>query len=206
MVSERTVERLSLYRRFLKQLKDDKQLSVYSHQLADLSGGTPAQVRRDLMLIGCSGSPQKGYEVNSLLAGIDEFLNVKKMVNVVLIGVGNIGRALLSYFRSGKSHINIIASFDVDEHKTDRVINNCRCYHISKLSELVKKHDVKVAIITSPSGEAQNLTNIVVDSGIKGILNFAPIRLKVPNSVYVEDVDITMNIEKVLYFADDKKN
>ncbi len=204
MTPEKTVERLSLYRRFLKQLKDDGVKNVYSHHLADLSKGTAAQVRRDLMLIGYNGSPQKGYDVAELIKHIDHFLHTDELVNVVLVGVGNIGRALLSYFRSGKSHINIIASFDTDETKTERVINNCECYHISKLSDFVREKNIKVSILTAPASEAQAIANIMVDSGIKGILNFAPVRLKVPQTVFVEDVDITMNIEKVLYFASGK--
>ncbi|MEI6079476.1 MAG: redox-sensing transcriptional repressor Rex [bacterium] len=205
MTPEKTVERLSLYRRFLKQLKDDGVKNVYSHHLADLSRGTPAQVRRDLMLIGYNGSPQKGYDVPELIKHIDNFFNTDELVNVVLVGVGNVGRALLSYFRSGKSHINIIASFDTDETKTDRIINNCTCHHISKLSEFISDKNIKVGILTAPATEAQVIANTMIGSGITGILNFAPVRLKVPQTIFVEDVDLTMNIEKVLYFASGKQ-
>lgn len=204
MTPAKTVERLSLYRRFLKQLKDEGVKNVYSHHLADLSRGTSAQVRRDLMLIGYNGSPQKGYDVVELIKHIDHFLHSEELINVVLVGVGNVGRALLSYFRSGKSHINIVASFDTDDSKTDRVINNCSCHHISKLSDFVREKNIKVSILTAPASEAQAIANVMVDSGIKGILNFAPVRLKVPQTVFVEDIDITMNIEKVLYFASGK--
>jgi redox-sensing transcriptional repressor len=172
--------------------------------LADLAKGTPAQVRRDLMILGYSGSPQKGYDVSELIKHIDGFFTTEEVVNVVLVGIGNIGRALLSYFRSGKSHINIIASFDVDENKVDRIINNCHCHHVSKLADFIRENNIKIAILTSPASEAQSVANTMVEGGVKGILNFAPTRLKVPQTVFVEDIDITMNIEKVLYFANGK--
>ncbi len=205
MTPEKTLERLILYRRFLKQLKDDGVDNIYSHHLADLSGSTPAQVRRDLMITGYTGSPQKGYDVSELIKHIEKILNTEELINVVLVGIGNLGRALLSYFRSGKSHINIIASFDTDETKTDRIISNCTCLHTSKLAEFVRENKIKVGVLAVPASEAQNIANIMIESGIKGILNFAPIKIKAPQTVFVEDVDLTMNIEKVLYFASGKR-
>ncbi len=205
MIPEKTVARLSLYRRFLKLTKEDGVDNVYSHQLADMVRSTPAQVRRDLMILGYSGSPQKGYDVNELIKHIDEFFSTSKVVDVVMIGIGNIGRALLSYFRSGKSHINIVASFDNDANKVDRVINNSKCYPMEDLQKIISEHNVKTAILSVPATEAQQITELLVQNGIRGILNFAPTRLKVPSTVFVEDVDITMNIEKVVYFSSGKK-
>ena len=204
MTSERTVARLSLYRRFLKLMKDEGTVSVYSHQLADLIRVTSAQVRRDLMVLGYSGNPQRGYDVTLLIKGLDDFFSTNEGINVVLVGIGNVGRAMLSYFRNGKSHINVIAAFDTDPNKIDRVINNCPCYSLDKLSEIVKQQDIKTAILTVPAGEAQTISNVMVQSGIKGILNFAPVRLKLPVDIFVEDVDITMHLEKVSYFASGK--
>lgn len=205
MTPEKTVARLSLYRRFLKLTKDDGIDNVYSHQLADMVRSTPAQVRRDLMTLGYSGSPQKGYDVSELIKYIDDFFNTSEVVDVIMVGIGNIGRALLSYFRSGKSHINIIASFDNDVNKVDRVINNSKCYPMEDLQKIITEHNVKTAILSVPATEAQQITDLLVQNGVRGILNFAPTRLKVPSTVFVEDVDITMNIEKVVYFSSGKK-
>ncbi len=205
MTPEKTVARLSLYRRFLKLAKDEGTSNVYSHQLADMVRGTSAQVRRDLMALGCSGSPQKGYDVNELIKHIDEFFNTSEVVDVILVGIGNIGRALLSYFKSGKSHINIVASFDSDRQKVDRVINNSKCYYIEELSKFVSENNIKTAILCVPASEAQQTADVLMHSGIKGILNFAPVRLKLPANIFVEDVDITMNIEKLVYFSSGKR-
>lgn len=205
MTPEKTVARLSLYRRFLKIAKEDGVDNVYSHQLAEMVRSTPAQVRRDLMILGYNGSPQKGYDVSELIKHIDSFFNTEKIIDVILVGVGNIGKALLSYFRDGKSHIKIIASFDKDETKTGRVINNSRCYTMDDLKNIVVENNVKTAILSVPATDAQSIADILVENGIRGILNFAPTRLKVPADVFVEDVDITMNMEKVIYFSAGKK-
>ncbi|HOW17190.1 MAG TPA: redox-sensing transcriptional repressor Rex [bacterium] len=205
MTPEKTVARLSLYRRFLKIAKEDGVDNVYSHQLAEMVRSTPAQVRRDLMILGYNGSPQKGYDVAELIKHIDTFFNTEKIIDVILVGVGNIGRALLSYFRDGKSHIKIIASFDKDETKAGRVINNSRCYAMDDLKNIVAENNVKTAILSVPATDAQSIADILVENGIRGILNFAPTRLKVPSDVFVEDVDITMNMEKVIYFSAGKK-
>lgn len=205
MTPEKTVARLSLYRRFLKLMRDEGANSVYSHQLADMVRITPAQVRRDLMVIGYSGNPQRGYDVNLLIKHIDDFFNVSESVNVIVVGIGNVGRAMLSYFRNGKSHINVIAGFDTDPNKTDRVINNCPCYSLEKLPEIITQNNIKTGIITVPATEAQNIANIMVQNGIKGLLNFAPIRLKLSSDIFVEDVDITMHLEKVAYFSSGKQ-
>lgn len=205
MTPEKTVARLSLYRRFLKLIRDEGANSVYSHQLADMVRITPAQVRRDLMVIGYSGNPQRGYDVNLLIKHIDDFFNVSESINVIVVGIGNVGRAMLSYFRNGKSHINVIAGFDTDPNKTDRVINNCPCYGLEKLPEIITQNNIKTGILTVPATEAQNIANIMVQNGIKGLLNFAPVRLKLSSDIFVEDVDITMHLEKVAYFSSGKQ-
>jgi redox-sensing transcriptional repressor len=201
MIPQKTVARLSLYRRALRAMRDDGVTSVYSHQLADIVMITPAQVRRDMMVLGYNGNPQRGYDVNLLVNCIDDLFNAKEDVSIVIVGIGNVGRAMLSYFRKGKSSINIVAGFDTDPNKFDRVINNCPCYAIEKLPKMAKKHKIRTGILTVPAGEAQNIANIMVQSGIKGILNFTPVRLKLPADIFVEDMDITMHLEKVAYFS-----
>jgi redox-sensing transcriptional repressor len=201
LASRKTIERLSLYRRYLKMLKDGRIENVYSHKLADVVAETPAVVRRDLMNIGYSGSPKLGYKVNELLSKVDEFFHSKDEVKVIIVGVGNLGRALMQYFAMKGSNIKVIAGFDADTRKTNRVISNCHCYHINDLPKFVKETGVTNSIITVPESAAQITTDLLVSTGIKGILNFSPTRLKVPTDVYVEDVDITMMIERTIYFS-----
>jgi redox-sensing transcriptional repressor len=201
MTPEKTVARLSLYRRLLKLYSDDGSYNVYSHQLAEVVKVTPAQVRRDLMVLGYNGSPKKGYEVSKLAECIDSFFHASENVGVALVGIGNIGRAMLSYFRAGKNYINIIAAFDLDPNKVNRVINNCRSYSINEMPSVLKEFKINTAILAVPVGQAQSIAELLVNNGVKGILNFTPIRLKLPKGIFVEDVDITMHLEKVTYFS-----
>jgi redox-sensing transcriptional repressor len=201
IASEKTVSRLSLYRRLLSLFKAEGRNEIYSYQLAEIVKVTPAQVRRDLMVLGYNGMPKRGYEVTKLTMYIDEFFNVSKNIEIILVGVGNIGRAMLSYFKKGKTYINIVASFDSDISKINKLINGCYCYDIKKLPKFLKTKKITTAILTVPVSQAQNTTDLLIENGITGLLNFSPARLKVPEKVYVEDVDITMHLEKAAYFS-----
>jgi redox-sensing transcriptional repressor len=201
MVSNKTIGRLSLYRRLLNSLQSEGVRNVYSHQLANMAGCTAAQVRRDLMAVGYSGSPTHGYEVARLIESIREFLDAPGGQGVALVGVGNLGKAILAYFAGRRPNLQIVAAFDSDPYKVDRVIHGCRCYPIEKLSEVVREKDIRVAVITVPAGAAQAVAEQLVQAGVRGLLNFAPVRLRVPPNVHIEDIDMTMSLEKVAYFS-----
>jgi redox-sensing transcriptional repressor len=200
-ISDRTIGRLSLYRRLLNNLLAEGTQNVYSHQLAALAGGTAAQVRRDMMAIGYTGSPKRGYDVRELIESIGSFLDTPRTQGAALVGIGNLGRAIMSYFAGRRPKLTIQAAFDNDPYKINRVILGCRCYAVAELSAVVRDGDLKVGIITVPASEAQNIADMLVRAGVRGILNFAPVRLRVPPGVYVEDIDMTMSLEKVAYFA-----
>lgn len=201
MISDRTIGRLSLYRRLLRDLLSDGEKNIYSHQLAAMAGGTAAQVRRDIMAIGYSGSPVHGYDIEQLLESIGLFLDASQTQNVALVGVGNLGRALLAYFVGRHPTLSIVAAFDTDPAKANRVIHGCRCYPLEDLKRLVTELDIRLGIIAVPAPEAQGVANVLCQSGVRGLLNFAPVRLWVPEHVYVENLDVTMSLEKVAYFA-----
>lgn len=201
MVSGKSIERLSLYRRILGEILEAGVDNVYSHQLASGSGGTAAQVRRDLMVIGYSGSPKMGYSVEGLIKSINDFLGPAKGSRAVLIGMGNLGRALLTYFRYRPIGLSIEAIFDVDESKINRTIAGCQCYHIDDMVKVVSDISAKVAILSVPAQAAQSVADQLIEAGIRGLMNFAPIRLQIPENVYVEYVDMTVASEKVAYFA-----
>lgn len=201
MISDRTIGRLSLYRRLLRDLLADGEKSIFSHQLAAMAGGTAAQVRRDIMAIGYSGSPVHGYDVEQLLESIGQFLDASQTQNVALVGVGNLGRALLAYFVGRHPTLSIVAAFDVDPAKANRVIHGCRCHPLDDLMRLVKEHDIRLGVISVPAPEAQGVANLLCQAGVRGLLNFAPVRLWVPEHVYVENLDVTMSLEKVAFFA-----
>lgn len=201
MISEKTIERLSLYRRFLNIFYDEKIENIYSHQLADMFGGSAAQVRRDFMSLGYNGKSRVGYKVKDLLDCLNDFFNTSEKVDIILVGIGNIGRSLITYFNTSNSHIHICAAFDKNDYKINRVISNCRSYHIDEAENFIKKNSIKTAIVSVPAIEAQNVSEKLQKAGIKSILNFSPVRLSLSKKTYVEDIDIGITLEKVIYFS-----
>lgn len=201
-ISAKTVGRLSLYRRLLtnrRQQQGDRH--VYSHELADMASVTAAQVRRDIMAVGYSGSKSRGYEIETLLARINAFLDSPRPQRVALVGVGNLGRAVLAFFSGRRPNLKIVAAFDKDPHKIGRVIMGCRCFAIDDLEAVVSETGIWSAIIAVPAGDAQDVADRLVRADVRGILNFAPIPLHLPPATYVEDIDFTMSLDKVAYFS-----
>jgi len=200
-VSDKTIGRLSLYRRILNEAVSEGVESIHSHGLALRAGVSAAQVRRDLMCVGYEGTPRRGYGVDALLKALRDFLDEPGGQPVALVGIGNIGRALLAYFVGRRPNLSIAAAFDVDPNKVDRVINGCHCHHLRDLEQVLKAQRIKVAVLAVPAAEAQQVANHLVEAGVVGILNFAPVPLHVPTGVYVENLDVTMSLEKVAYFS-----
>ncbi len=200
-IPEKTIERLAMYRRLLSGLKEKGLEHLYSHQLAEFTRNTPAQIRRDLMMTGYVSNARKGYTIGDLVKKIDETLAGSQRQKIALVGIGNLGRAILSYFNNQHSALSIVASFDNDDTKVNRVIAGCRCYHIKDLEAKIKEEGIDLAIITVPGHHAQEVAEKLESAGITGILNFAPVPLKLPDSIYSDRIDITTAIEKVAYFA-----
>lgn len=198
-----TIGRLSLYRRLLKEQLAAGARHVYSHQLANLAVTTAAQVRRDLMTIGFSGSPRRGYAIADLVTAIDEVLVRSVETTVALVGVGNLGRAILAYY-ANRQPIRFAAAFDRAPEKTGRVLHGCRCYHSDQMTEVVAREKIHVGVIAVPAGEAQSVCDRLVLAGVTGILNFAPVRLRVPAGLHVENVDLMMALDRVAYFAHER--
>ena len=200
-VSQKNIGRLSLYRRLLNRMQTDGARSVYSHELARIAGGTAAQVRRDLMAVGSFGNPKHGYDVSGLIGSIGTFLDAPASEGVALVGVGNLGRAIMAYFTGRHPRLSIVAAFDTDLSKVNRVIHGCRCYPAEEIGKVVSSEKIRVAIITVPAQNAQAVAETLVEAGVRGLLNFAPVPLRVRPDVYVEDIDMTMSLEKVAFFA-----
>jgi len=205
-MAQKTITRLGFYRRVLRQLAARDTERVFSHELAALSGTTAAQVRRDLMMIGYEGKPTKGYDVRGLADSIGDFLDSPEGMGVALVGVGNVGRAVIGYFSDRHAKLAIVAAFDKDVYKVGRLIGGCPCYPITELSRVVREAGILVAVIAVPATEAQDAADKLVAAGVRGLLNFAPVSLKVPPFVFVESLDITISLEKVAYFARQKES
>ena len=198
-----TLGRLSLYRRLLLEQLAAGARQVYSHQLASLAVSTAAQVRRDLMTIGFTGSPRKGYGIQELVEAINAVLARSVDTSVALVGVGNLGRAILAYY-GNRQPIRFAAAFDRAPEKTGRILHGCRCYPVEQLAEVIAREGIHVGVIAVPAGEAQAVADQLVLAGVKGILNFAPVRLRVPAGLYVENVDLMMALDKVAYYAHER--
>jgi redox-sensing transcriptional repressor len=195
-----TLGRLSLYRRLLLEQLSVGAVQISSHQLASLAVSTPAQVRRDLMTVGFAGSPRKGYAIRDLVATINGVLARSVETAVALVGVGNLGRAILAYY-ANRQPVRFAAAFDRAPEKVGRILHGCRCYLVDQLPEIIAREQIHVGVLAVPAAEAQVVADQLVLAGVKGILNFAPVRLRVPAGMYVEYVDLMMALDKVAYYA-----
>ncbi len=198
---ERTVERISAYRRTLLNCLSNGKTHIYSHELAQLHHNTAVQVRRDIMFIGYSSMQRKGYDVSDLIDVIGDILDSEEGINVAVIGIGNLGRAVTTYFMGKRSKLNIIAAFDVDPNKIDRVISGVKCYSLNSLQEVIKEHNISIGIITAPADKAREVAEDLYVAGIKGLLNFTTVPLNVSPEVYIDEYDMITSLEKVAYFV-----
>lgn len=201
----KTVERLSQYRRILMDTLSEKKRHIFSYEIANMVHNTPEQVRRDLMLIGYSSTLKKGYDIAELINLIGEILDTPKGINVCVIGMGHLGKAITNYFNVKREKMKIVAAFDTDSDKIDRVLAGVRCYHMSQLSEIIKASKISIGILTMPAEFAKSVTAELVHAGIKGILNYTTKPVNVPGHVYLEEYDMITSLEKVAYFAKDSR-
>jgi len=200
----KTVERLSEYRRTLLGCLNDNKNFIYSHDLAALLHITAVQVRRDLMLIGYSSVLRKGYDVRELIETISRIIDSDEGVNVAIVGIGNLGRAFAAYFKGKRSKLNLVASFDNDPLKINKVISGVKCYPYGEMERLVSEMNIRIAILTVPADYARDIAEEAVRYGIRGILNYTTVPLNVPPEVYLEEYDMITSIEKVAYFVKEK--
>lgn len=197
----KTVERLSEYRRTLLECLKEKKNFIFSHDLAARLHITAVQVRRDLMLIGYSSVQRKGYDIRELIDKIGTVIDSEKSMNVAIIGIGNLGRAVAGYFKGKRSKLSLVASFDNDPEKVNKVVSGVKCYPYSDLEKMIKELDIRIAILAVPADFALEIAEDVVRMGIKGILNYTTIPLNVPSWVYLEEYDMITSMEKVAYFV-----
>jgi redox-sensing transcriptional repressor len=200
-VPYRTVGRLTLYWRILRDLSGQGPDFMHSHHLASKSGVTAAQVRRDLMILGYTGTPARGYDAKKLREHIEAFIFPATEQRAVIAGVGNIGRALLKFFLGRRPTLRIVASLEANPEKFGRMIHGCPCHSIDNAEDIIRDQGITVGIIAVPDNEAQYIADVFIKAGIRGILNFARTPLHVPLNVYVEYIDLAMSLDRVAYFA-----
>ena len=192
---------MSRYRRLLVALRERGVDSIYSHQLARQAVVSAAQVRRDLMVIGYSGSPNKGYDVDACIDSMCCFLDGPVRQDVALVGVGNLGHAVLAHFAHRSPTVAIVAAFDADPAVADTTVHGCRCFDAARIEEIVRDLGVEIAVLTVPSRSAQEVADALVRAGVKSIISFAATPLQLPNGIFVEYMDITGALESAAYFA-----
>ncbi len=200
VIPRKTIYRLSIYLRCLARLHENGIGTVSSEALAKAAGVKSTQLRKDLAYFGTFGTRGLGYDVTELFKKISEELGTSRLQPVILVGVGNLGLALLSYRGFEKEGFEIIAAFDAEpRRKRDKEIKQ-PIHGMEALPEFVEAHGVKMAIVTVPVAVVQEVTNLLVHSGITGILNFAPIVLDVPEDVMVNNVNLAIELENLSYF------
>ena len=198
---DKTIERLSQYRRILLACLDNGKQHIFSHELAAMLHITPVQVRRDIMLIGHTGTLRRGYDVRDLVNMISRIIDIDLGMKVIVMGVGLLGSAIINYFTGKRSKLTIAGAFDIDPEKVNRVYAGVPCYPADKLREIIKAENIDIAILTVPPADAVATTEKLVMAGIKGILNYTSTPVNVPPHVYLEEYDMITSLEKVAYFV-----
>jgi redox-sensing transcriptional repressor len=194
------VTRLYKYRDALQRFKTLGFLKIFSDDLADALSVTSVQVRKDFSLFGISGNKRGGYLIDSLLTQLNHLLGKDKVNEVVLVGAGHIGRALMHYDGFEKEGIIIKAAFDIDPLKYGQE-TKIPILPLEELAAFVKKNNIRIAIIAVPYFAAQQIVDVLISAGIRGVLNFAPMTLKVPEDFFVNNVDVRLELETVTYFV-----
>jgi redox-sensing transcriptional repressor len=198
-VSESTVRRLSLYLRLLQEAQAAGQTTISSDELAQRGGTTSAQVRKDLSLFGSFGKRGLGYAVEELLRELEEILGLDRSWRVALVGAGKIGSALFGYGNFRRRGFEIEAVFDSDPTKVGQPWGELRVSADSELERTVRDRRIELAILAVPAEAAQTAADRLVSSGVRAILNFAPVRLRVPETVAVRNVDMVVEMEGLTF-------
>jgi redox-sensing transcriptional repressor len=197
---EKTIERLSEYRRTLHNCLDEGKTHIFSHELAHMHNITAVQVRRDIMFIGYASQGRKGYNIQELALVIAKIIDPSEVLNLAVVGYGNLGKAISSYLLHKRSKLRIAAAFDIDPKKIGGT-HVVECFSVDRLREIISSKNISLALLTVPADAAQQMAKALVSSGIRGILNFTTVNLSVPPDVYLEEYDMVTSLEKVAYFV-----
>lgn len=204
-IPKATAKRLPIYYRYLNMLSDSGKKRVSSNELAEAVKVDSATIRRDFSYFGALGKRGYGYDVENLLEFFKKTLNQDKLTNVALIGVGNLGHALLNFNFHKSNNVRINAAFDINEEITGTIQSGVPIYPMEDMKEQLKIQQIEIVILTVPANVAQGVTSDLIEVGVKGILNFTPLRISVPESVLVQNVDLTNELQTLIYFLDLEK-
>jgi len=197
-IPKATAKRLPLYYRYLNNLNYQGKTRVSSQELSEAVKVDSATIRRDFSYFGALGKKGYGYNVEYLLSFFRKTLNQDEITEVALIGVGNLGTAFLKYNFLRSNNIKIVMAFDADPEKIGTKVGGVPVYNIKNLEDFIT--DIEVAILTVPVSEAESIAKKLVKKGIKGILNFTPARITVPDYIRVHHIDLAVELQSLVYF------
>ena len=199
-IPKKAIYRLSVYLRCLSRLRSNSIRTVSSEALATAAGVKPTQLRKDLTYFGQFGTRGLGYDVEQLSKMIADTLGTTSLQPVILVGVGNLGRALLSYRGFDQEGFEVLAAFDAEAMAKNKLPAPKPILPMEEMATFIREHNVRMAILTVPAPAAQEVANVLVENGIVGILNFAPMVLSVPEEVQVNYVNLAIELENLSYF------
>lgn len=197
-----TAKRLPIYHRYLRFLHNAGKKRISSTELSDAVKVDSATIRRDFSYFGALGKRGYGYDVDYLLDFFSKTLNQDRLTSVALVGVGHLGNALLNYNFRKNNNVRIGAGFDINPDIVGTIQSGVPVYHLDDLEEQIQQQAIEIVILTVPQASASEIVDRLVNSGIKGILNFTPLRYDVPKHVRVQNVDLTNELQTLIYFID----
>ena len=197
-IPQRTIDRVLIYIRTLEHLIKEKRHLISSGELSRITGISDVQIRKDVSRFGRVGTPRIGYEIEELNRTFKDYLLQKDTVKVVLFGVGNLGTAILKYPGFSKNRINIVAAFEKNSAKINKNINGVKVYSVDKAPRIIKRIKADLGIIAVPENASQEVADIMVLSGLKGIVNFSPTSISFPKNVTVKDIDFSLEFLSLL--------
>lgn len=201
-----TLNRLPRYLEYLKIKQQEKIQYISSTTIATDLKLNPVQVRKDLALTGCVGKPKSGFEINELIEDITKTLGYDNTNEAVLAGAGQLGKTLMSYKGFSEYGLKIVAAFDTREDICGTSVKGIRIFNIDKIKNLVKRMNIHIGIITVPAENAQKVCDIMVESGILAIWNFAPVHLNVPKGILVQNENMAASLAALSRHLSDEIN
>lgn len=201
-----TIKRLSIYLRDLKRLKESGMKVVSSSSITESVDVSPAQFRKDLSYFGGFGTRGVGYDIDTLITAIEHILGTQRVWQIALVGVGRLGSALLSFPGFESFNLKIAAVFDKDKRKIGHLYNGLRVHDIQDIRTVLKHKNIKIGMLTTPPESAQEAVTLVIEAGIRAILNFTPVNLKPTPGVFISNVDMACKLQTLVYFLTQSKS
>lgn len=205
-IPQATTKRLPLYYRFLQNFANEGKKRISSQELSEAMKIDSATIRRDFSYFGALGKKGYGYDVNHLLQFFSETLDQDEATNVALIGVGNLGNAFLKYNFQKNHNTRIVVAFDSKAPHEGGEVNGIPVFHPDRLEEMYEEFNADLAILTVSSRSAQTMTDRLVKMNAKGILNFTPVRLTVPDSMKLMNIDLSVELQALIYLIRNQNN